>query len=72
MPNKIVKITETRVVTTLPDGTYKGKWGGNIIDVYVNPISYRLETQHGVRGFNIPVTVNVKEGVATFVEIKQD
>ena len=51
---------------TLPDGSYSGLWGGHEINLNYKGKVYRLETEDGVRGFNIPVSVSVDNGVATF------
>lgn len=70
MSNKILKITESKQVeTTLPDGAYRGRWTGYVIDVYLHPIKYQMKTEEGVRGFNIPVIVTIKNGIAVFKEI---
>lgn len=67
---KIVKITEKKPDAKLPDGYYIGKWSGNIIDINFNNKEYELETDTGVRGFNINVIVTVLNEVATFNETK--
>jgi len=69
MGNKILSIKE-RVpkVTTLPDGTYTGTWGGYCIDVRYKDKSYELTTEEGVRGMGFKVVVTIKDGVATFIE----
>jgi hypothetical protein len=68
---KIVSITEkTPVSATLPDGNYVGIWGGNIIELKYNNKTYELETEVGVRGIGYHVVVIVKDGEATFQELK--
>tara|TARA_Y100001937_G_C7081714_1_gene313306 strand:- start:261 stop:500 length:240 start_codon:yes stop_codon:yes gene_type:complete len=77
MSNKIIKTTEKYVVTTtekriltsLPDGNYIGKWGGYIITVNYRNKTYECKTESGVRGVGYTVVVNVKDGESTFIEI---
>jgi hypothetical protein len=69
--SKILEIREKVPQTAmLPDGSYSGTWGGNIIDLSYKGKNYELTTEEGVRGMGIRVVVNVKDGVATFDEIK--
>lgn len=69
--SKILEIREkVPQIAMLPDGAYFGTWGGNVIEVSYKGKNYELTTEEGVRGFNIKVVVNVKDGVATFNEIK--
>jgi hypothetical protein len=71
MSNKILSIKEkVPTITTLPDGIYSGTWGGNVIDVSYKGTTYELTTEEGVRGFGIKVIVNIKDGDATFTELK--
>lgn len=56
--------------TTLPDGIYSGVWGGYCIDVRYNDKIYELTTEEGVRGIGFRVVVTIKNGVATFEELK--
>ena len=49
-----------------PDGTYKGRYGGYAISVEYNGRLYIFETEDGVRGFNIPMTVTIENGKASF------
>lgn len=71
MRNKVKSIREkVPQVTTLPDGLYTGTWGGYNIDVIIEGKTYELETEEGVRGMGIHVVVEIKDGVATFDEIK--
>jgi hypothetical protein len=67
MKNKIISITEkVPQIITLPDGLYTGSWGGYIIEVRFKNKVYELETEEGVRGMNINVVVEIKEGEGTF------
>jgi hypothetical protein len=71
MRNKVKKITEkVPQIATLPDGYYNGIWGGYSIEVQYKGKTYELETEEGVRGIGFKVIVEVKDGVATFDEIK--
>ena len=56
--------------TTLPDGSYFGIWGGSVIELDYKGKTYELTTEEGVRGIGYKVVVNIKDGVATFTEIK--
>ena len=68
--NKIIAIREqVPQPTTLPDGIYSGIWGGSIISVHYKDKYYELETDEGVRGFNIKVVVTIKDGSVEFVEV---
>lgn len=69
--NKIISITEKQPVNTkLPDGNYSGVWGGYIITVHYNNKQYELKTEEGVRGIGFRVVVTIKDGIATFEELK--
>jgi hypothetical protein len=69
--SKILEIREkVPQIAMLPDGAYFGTWGGNVIDVSYKGKNYELTTEEGVRGIGYKVVVNVKDGVATFDEIK--
>lgn len=68
---KVLTIIEKQpVVTTLPDGIYFGKWGGYVITLNYKEKTYELATEIGVKGMNISVVVTIKDGVATFEEVK--
>jgi hypothetical protein len=69
--NKILEIREkVPQIAMLPDGAYFGTWGGNVIDVSYKGKNYELTTEVGVKGMGYKVVVTVKDGVATFDEIK--
>jgi hypothetical protein len=71
MSNKILSISEkVPKVATLPDGLYLGTWGGYVIEINYKGKNYELTTEEGVRGVGYKVVVNIKDGVATFDEIK--
>ena len=67
MTREILSIKEkVPQVTTLPDGLYYATWGGYVITLNYNGKVYELTTKEGVRGIDIKVAVQVKDGVATF------
>lgn len=69
--SKILEIREkVPQTTTLPDGAYFGTWGGHVIELSYRGKTYELTTEEGVRGMGIKVVVTIKDGVATFDEIK--
>ena len=69
--SKILEIREkVPQVTTLPDGFYNGTWGGYVIEVHYKGKTYELTTEEGVKGMGFKVVVSIKDGVATFDEIK--
>lgn len=68
MNKEITKITRNIPQdTTLPDGSYHGIWGGYNIVVNHGGVMYDLTTKEGVRGVGYKVLVQVKYGIATFV-----
>ena len=68
---EIIAIREKRPVeTTLADGMYAGTWGGYVIEVNHDGRTYELETKKGVRGTGFKVVVTIKDGVATFQDLK--
>lgn len=68
---KILSITEKIPhPATLPDGIYTGTWGGYIINIRYGDKYYELKTEEGVRGIGIHVVVTIKDGVATFEQLK--
>jgi hypothetical protein len=71
MSNKIKSIKEkVPQITTLPDGMYTGTWGGYVIELHYKGKTYELETEEGVRGMGFKVIVTIKDGVATFEDLK--
>lgn len=67
LKNKITSITkQVPKAVTLPDGVYKGIWGGYVIEVEFEKEKYDLATEEGVRGIGINVVVSIIDGVATF------
>jgi hypothetical protein len=49
----------------LPDGEYTGRYGG--YEVELTTVGWRglsFHVNRGIRGFGIPVTITVKDGVA--------
>ncbi len=71
MKHEIKSIKEKiPTLATLPDGLYNGVWGGYVIEVNYKGKTYELETKEGVRGMDIKVVVEIKDGVPTFEEAK--
>jgi hypothetical protein len=71
MSNKILSIKEkVPTITTLPDGSYQGLWGGYVIEINYKGKTYELTTEEGVRGIGFRVVVTIKDGDATFTELK--
>ena len=71
MKNKVTSITEKLPQPAqLPDGLYNGIWGGYVIELTHNGKKYELNTEEGVRGINIKVVVEIKDGVATFETVQ--
>lgn len=53
----------TRLISereNLPDGLYKGLWGGYKVRLTYKGDEYELETEDGVKGMNIPVAISVQ------------
>lgn len=68
---KILSITEKIPhPATLPNGIYTGTWGGYIINIRYGDKYYELKTEEGVRGMGIHVVITIKDGIATFEELK--
>ena len=55
--------------SVLPDGIHFGLWSGNSIDCQICDKCYTIKTAEGIRG-RANVTIEVKEGVVTFSQIK--
>ena len=69
--NKITKITEKLPQpATLPDGIYQGIYGGYNIEIRFKDKTYDLRTEEGVRGNGFKVIVTIKDGIATFEDLK--
>ena len=67
---KIINITKKVVVDhSIPDGFYRGVWGGTRITLTAHGADYELTTEQGVRGVGFPVIVTVISGIATFQEL---
>ena len=71
---RILEIKEKLPQTTLPDGSYFGVWGGSVIELDYKGKLYELTTEEVTEpyliGIGYKVVVNIKDGVATFTEIK--
>lgn len=46
----------------VPDGEYKGRWSGYVIQFEHEGQQVMARTKLGVRGINIPVTFRIVEG----------
>ena len=69
---KIINIKKKVVVDhSIPDGFYRGIWGGTCITLTVDGAEYELTTEEGVRGGGFPVVVTVISGIATFKELNK-
>ena len=68
---KIISIREVpEEPVPLEDGKYVGEWGGSIITIKHDNRNYELTTEGAVRGIGYGVVVTIKDGEATFEEIK--
>lgn len=73
MKSKVESIVERLPQkSSLPDGLYLGKWGGYVIALTYENRHYELNTKDGVRTINLPVVVEVKDGIATFSTLNQN
>lgn len=71
MENNILSITKKLpIVATLPNGFYKGIWGGDVIELTYENIVYQLKTEEGIRGIGIEVVVQIEDERAIFRTIK--
>ena len=48
------------VDTTIPNGTYTGVWGGYVVQFEHDGETYEAKTDVGVKGINIPCTINIE------------
>lgn len=67
----ILSIKEKQPIdVVLPDGAYLGIWGGHAIELGFKGKTYELETDIGIKGIGYKAVVTVKDGVATYAEVK--
>jgi hypothetical protein len=59
----------TRVVF-VPNGVYQGTWGGYRVTMKLGEDNVEFNTDDGVSGLDVPVTVTIQNGVATVEPIK--
>lgn len=52
----------TRTVNSLPDGHYKGRWGGYLVTLEIGGDVYYIDTNIGIRSMSAPCVVVVKDG----------
>ena len=57
-------------LSELPDGDYKGIWGGYVVEALIGGQLHRFTTENGVRGMNIPCVVMFQAGAVTVVTSK--
>lgn len=73
MSNEIKSINEKVLQPgTLPDGQYYGIWNAYKIDICYKGKEFALITKDIIRGVGFEVTVNIKDGVATFERNKNN
>lgn len=54
----------------IADGTYKGTYGGNVVAFDdTNGLRWNVTVDEGVRGFNYPALVVVKDGQVTHIAV---
>lgn len=53
----------------IPNGPYKGTWGGYVVHFTANGIQYEAQTKDGIRTPGTACVVQVKDGTIT-VEVK--
>ncbi len=58
-------------ISKLPDGEYKGTWGGYEAIVEIDGLQYRLKTKKGIRTTSAPCVVCIKDGEATIDAAQQ-
>jgi len=67
MKTKALKTVKTVDPTDIPDGTYQGKWGGDVVTFRAGEVDYTTYTQTTIRGVNISCTVTVSGGSVEIV-----
>lgn len=65
MKTKVVSIEKVVPVSVLPDGEYKGTWGGYEVTVEIAGLVYRMKTENGIRTLSAPCVVRVENGSVT-------
>jgi len=65
MKTNVVSIEKVVPVSTLPDGEYKGTWGGYEVTVEIAGLVYRMKTDIGIRTPSAPCVVRVENGSIT-------
>ena len=59
------------VTNPLPDGQYKGTWGGYVVKAEINGNMCIFNTETGIRCIKSPCLVMIESGVATVAAIKE-
>ena len=70
MKAEVGKITPVAGCLTIPDGEYKGVWGGYNVEFKVGSITYRATTNVGIRTTNAPCLVTVLDNFVTVETIR--
>jgi hypothetical protein len=56
---------ESTPLGVFPDGEYPGVWSGYVVEFSIAGFRFRLKTDTGVRGMNVPCVVKVESGAVT-------
>lgn len=65
------KATNVRLaLRELPQGVFKGFWSGYVVRFETEGEVYNCDTEHGVRGINVPCTVTI-EGEEVYIDVTQ-
>ena len=68
MPESTGAYNPRKVIpATVPDGTYRGIWGGYVVAFTVDDVPYKANTEVGVRTPACPVDVVTKDGSLTVI-----
>lgn len=68
MNTNVLSVQEIREITDtsiLPNGEYKGVWGGYRVLVKIDGVQYTLQTENGIRTPAAPCTVRIQDGNIT-------
>lgn len=74
MNTHVLSVQEIRNVdpSSLPDGEYKGVWGGYEAKATINNIEYTFRTALGVRTIAAPCFIRIKGGEITVTIERQE
>ena len=62
---KSVEIYQPVALENLPDGEYKGRWGGYEATTIINGTQYRFRTVDGIRTMNAKCIIKIEGGSVT-------